>query len=440
MISFRNARLARVGRTLIDHIDWQIHAGQKIGLTGANGSGKSTLFALLRGDLSVESGDLDMPAAWRMGHVMQETPALPTPALEFVLQGDTELCDVEADLREAEATHDGTRIALAHERLQHIDGYAARARASAILAGLGFSQADLQRAVAEFSGGWRVRLNLARALVSRADLLLLDEPTNHLDLDAVLWLEGWLRTYPGTLLVISHDREFLDAVVGYVANIEQQQLRVYSGGYSDFERQRAERLAQQQATFQRQQREIAHLQSFVERFRAKATKARQAQSRLKALDRMERVAAVQAESPFSFRFAAPEHAPDPALQLEKVQAGYRASDSTSDDEADEVQGVTVRVVLDQVQITLRPGSRVGVLGRNGAGKSTLMKLLSGEMPPLHGVRREGRGLCLGYFAQHQLEQLREEYSPLWHLQKIAPEVREQDLRDFWADLIFGVSR
>ncbi len=413
MISFRGVRLARAGRSLIEGIDWQIHTGQKIGLTGANGCGKSSLFALLRGELGADAGDLDMPPRWRVGHVMQETLALPAAALEFVLDGDTELRAVEAELAAAEAAHDGERIGLAHDHLHTIDGYAARARAGTVLAGLGFSAADLARPVAEFSGGWRVRLNLARALVSRADLLLLDEPTNHLDLDAVLWLENWLRGFPGTLIVISHDREFLDGVVTQIAHIEQQRLRLYAGGYSDFERQRAERLAQQQATYARQQREIAHLRAFVDRFRAKATKARQAQSRLKALDRIEVVAAVQVDSPFHFEFAAPERTPDPALELEAVRAGYGS-----------------QVVLDGLKLALRPGSRLGVLGRNGAGKSTLMKLLAGDLAPLSGVRREGRGLAIGYFAQHQLEQLRPEESPLWHLTRLAPNVREQELRDF----------
>jgi len=413
VISFRGVRLARAGRSLIEGIDWQIHTGQKIGLTGANGCGKSSLFALLRGELGADAGDLDMPPRWRVGHVMQETLALPAAALEFVLDGDTELRAVEAELAAAEAAHDGERIGLAHDHLHTIDGYAARARAGTVLAGLGFSAADLARPVAEFSGGWRVRLNLARALVSRADLLLLDEPTNHLDLDAVLWLENWLRGFPGTLIVISHDREFLDGVVTQIAHIEQQRLRLYAGGYSDFERQRAERLAQQQATYARQQREIAHLRAFVDRFRAKATKARQAQSRLKALDRIEVVAAVQVDSPFHFEFAAPERTPDPALELEAVRAGYGS-----------------QVVLDGLKLALRPGSRLGVLGRNGAGKSTLMKLLAGDLAPLSGVRREGRGLAIGYFAQHQLEQLRPEESPLWHLTRLAPNVREQELRDF----------
>ncbi|MDP1957839.1 MAG: ATP-binding cassette domain-containing protein, partial [Rhodocyclaceae bacterium] len=349
------------------------HPGWKIGLTGANGSGKSSFFALLRGELHPESGDLEMPAVWRVGHVAQETPPLPAPAIEFVLDGDTELRAVEAGLAVAEATHDGHRIAELHTRLQDIEGYAAKARAAEILAGLGFAEADHGRAVAEFSGGWRVRLNLARALVARADLLLLDEPTNHLDLDAVLWLESWLKSFPGTLVMISHDRDFLDAVVGQILHIDGGQMKLYGGNYSTFERTRAERLALQQAMYVKQQREVAHLHTYIERFRAKASKARQAQSRLKALARMELISAAHVDTPFEFRFREPEGFSDPLLTLEDVSVGY---------------GDTA--LLEQIRLTLRPGSRIGLLGRNGAGKSTLVKLLAGQKSALAGRRLEGR--------------------------------------------------
>ncbi|MDP1605790.1 MAG: ATP-binding cassette domain-containing protein [Rhodocyclaceae bacterium] len=413
MILLRKLAFARAGKALVTDASLQLHPGWKIGLTGANGSGKSSFFALLRGELHPESGDLEMPAVWRVGHVAQETPPLPAPAIEFVLDGDTELRAVEAGLAVAEATHDGHRIAELHTRLQDIEGYAAKARAAEILAGLGFAEADHGRAVAEFSGGWRVRLNLARALVARADLLLLDEPTNHLDLDAVLWLESWLKSFPGTLVMISHDRDFLDAVVGQILHIDGGQMKLYGGNYSTFERTRAERLALQQAMYVKQQREVAHLHTYIERFRAKASKARQAQSRLKALARMELISAAHVDTPFEFRFREPEGFSDPLLTLEDVSVGY---------------GDTA--LLEQIRLTLRPGSRIGLLGRNGAGKSTLVKLLAGQKSALAGRRLEGRHLKIGYFAQHQMELLRPDESPLKHLVRQEPLTREQELRDY----------
>jgi ATP-binding cassette, subfamily F, member 3 len=413
MILLRKLAFARAGKPLVTEASLQLHPGWKIGLTGANGCGKSSFFALLRGELHAESGDLEIPAVWRIGHVAQDTPALPAPALEFVLDGDSELRAVEAALAQAEADHDGHRIGELHTRLQDIGGYAAKARAAEILAGLGFAEADHRRAVADFSGGWRVRLNLARALVARADLLLLDEPTNHLDLDAVLWLENWLKSFPGTLVMISHDRDFLDAVVGQILHIDAGQMKLYSGNYSTFERTRAERLALQQAMHEKQQREVAHLHAYVERFRAKASKARQAQSRLKALARMELISAAHVDTPFSFRFREPEGVSDPLLSLEEVAVGY---------------GETA--LLDKIRLTLRPGSRIGLLGRNGAGKSTLVKLLAGEKSALAGRRLEGRHLKIGYFAQHQMELLRPDESPLRHLVRQEPLTREQELRDY----------
>jgi ATP-binding cassette subfamily F protein 3 len=416
MILLRKLAFARAAKVLVTDASLQLHPGWKIGLTGANGCGKSSFFALLRGELHAEAGDLEFPATWRVGHVAQDTPALATAALDFVLDGDTELRAVEAALVAAEAAHDGHHIAELHTRLQDIDGYVAKARAAEILDGLGFSQADHRRAVADFSGGWRVRLNLARALVSRADLLLLDEPTNHLDLDAVLWLESWLKSFPGTLLMISHDRDFLDAVLGVngqILHIEAGGMRLYGGNYSTFERTRAERLALQQAMHLKQEREVAHLHAYIDRFRAKASKARQAQSRIKALERMELISAAHVDTPFSFAFREPEGFSDPLLQLDDAAIGY---------------GDTA--LLEQVRLTLRPGSRIGLLGRNGAGKSTLVKLLAGEKSALAGRLLTGRHLKIGYFAQHQMELLRPDESPLKHLARQEPLTREQELRDY----------
>jgi ATP-binding cassette subfamily F protein 3 len=413
VICFRNLRLARGARTLIEGASLQLFPGWKIGLTGANGSGKSSLFALLRGQLLADAGELELPPGWTIAHVAQETPPLQQAAIEYVLDGDTELRRIEAGVSEAEAAHDGVRIAELHARMQEIGAYAARSRAAALLGGLGFAPTDAGRAVAEFSGGWRMRLNLAQALMCRSDLLLLDEPTNHLDLDAVIWLEQWLREYRGTLLLVSHDREFLDACVDHIAHIEQGRLALYNGAYSDFERQRGERLAQQQALFERQQREIAHMEDYIRRFRAKATKARQAQSRIKALERMERISAAHVDTPFTFAFRPAPPAPDPLLQIEEGATGYEG-----------------RNVLEGVELVLRPGERVGLLGRNGAGKSTLVKLLAGKIALTTGLRREGKGLVPGYFAQHQIETLRAEDSPLQHMTRLDPEAREQDLRDY----------
>ena len=413
MIQFKQLTLVRGLKTLIQAASLQLHPGHKVGLTGANGAGKSSLFALLRGEMQLESGDLAMPASWVIAHVAQETPALAMPAIEFVLDGDVELRQVEAALAVAEANHQGEVMAELHHRLLDIEGYSAKARAAELLTGLGFSQANLQQAVATFSGGWRVRLNLARALMCRSDLLLLDEPTNHLDLDAVIWLEGWLQSYRGTLLLISHDRDFLDAIVNHIAHIEQQTLTLYRGGYSDFERQRAEKLALQQALFEKQQRKVSHLQSYIDRFRVQATKARQAQSRIKALERMEMISAAHVDSQFNFEFRAPLAAPDPLLVLDDMAVGY--------------QGVAL---IKHIVLAIRPGERIGLLGRNGAGKTTLIKLLAKELAALSGKRVEGKDLNIGYFAQHQLEQLRLDESPLQHMMKLDPLTREQEHLNF----------
>ncbi len=409
MIQFRNLTLTRGVKVLLEAASFQLHPGHKVGLTGANGAGKTSLFALLRGELQPEVGDLEMPPNWIIAHVAQETPALSQPALEFVLDGDEELREIESALIAAEANHEGEKIAELHHRLSDIEGYSAKARASALLDGLGFTQADLARPVSDFSGGWRVRLNLARALMCRSDLLLLDEPTNHLDLDAVIWLEGWLREYRGTLLLISHDRDFLDAVIDHVLHIEQQRITLYRGGYSDFERQRAEKLALQQAMYEKQQRKVAHLHSYIDRFRVQATKARQAQSRIKALERMELISAAHVDSQFNFEFRPPVSAPDPLLVLDDVDAGY------SD-----------KPILNKIVLAIRPGERIGLLGKNGAGKSTLIKLLAKELKALNGKRVGGKDLKIGYFAQHQLEQLRPHESPLQHMLRLDPLTREQE--------------
>ena len=413
VIQFQNLSFARGARRLVEDATLQLHAGWRVGVVGPNGSGKSSLFALLRGELAPEAGDSRMPRQWRIASVAQETSASSQPALEFVLDGDIELRNTEAALRAAEQSHDGLAVAAAHARIEAVDGYAAPARAASLLAGLGFAAGDLARSVAEFSGGWRMRLNLAQTLVSRAELLLLDEPTNHLDLDAVLWLERWLASYPGTLLLVSHDREFLDACITHVLHIDDRRLVTYAGNYSEFEQQRAAKLAVQQATYEKQQREIAHMSRFIARFRAKASKARQAQSRLKALDRLERIAAAHVDMPFDFEFGAPERASDPLIALSEVTAGHGE-----------------RVVLEDVELSLRPGARVGLLGPNGAGKSTLIRVLAGELGPISGERTSGQGLSIGYFAQHQLEQLDEKASPLAHLAAASPQAREQDLRNF----------
>jgi len=409
LIQFKQLTLTRGTKILIQGASLQLHPGHKVGLTGANGAGKSSLFAMLRGEIHPETGDFEMPASWVVAHVAQETPALPMPAIEFVLDGDAELREIEAALTAAETNHQGELIAELHQRLTDVDGYSAKARAAELLSGLGFSQAALQQPVATFSGGWRVRLNLARALMCRSDLLLLDEPTNHLDLDAVIWLEGWLQSYRGTLFLISHDRDFLDAIVNHIAHIEQQTLTLYRGGYSDFERQRAEKLALQQAMFEKQQRKVAHLQSYIDRFRVQATKARQAQSRIKALERMEMISAAHVDSQFSFEFRAPIATPDPLLVLDGMSVGYGT-----------------QPLISNIELAVRPGERIGLLGKNGAGKTTLIKLLAHELESLSGKRVEGKDLKIGYFAQHQLEQLRPDESPLQHMIKLDPQTREQE--------------
>jgi ATP-binding cassette subfamily F protein 3 len=413
MIRIQNLTLQRGPQRLLEDAELTLHAGQKAGLIGANGAGKSTLFALLRGELTPDGGSCDLPADWRVAHMRQEIETLERVAVDYVLDGDFLLRRVQRDLQAAEAAQDGTTLARLHAELDSADGYTADARARKLLAGLGFSNEQMDRPVGDFSGGWRMRLNLAQALMCPSDLLLLDEPTNHLDLDAILWLEDWLKGYPGTLVLISHDRDFLDAVVDHIAHIEQCKLTVYRGGYSAFERARAERLAQQQQAYEKQQAQRAHMEKYIARFKAQATKARQAQSRIKALERMEELSAAHVDSPFDFVFRESQKISSPLLDLSEARLGY---------------GETT--ILEKVKLQLTPGARIGLLGPNGAGKSTLIKNLSGELQPLSGRLVRGENLVVGYFAQHQLDSLDSKASPLLHLQRLAPAEREQTLRDF----------
>jgi len=413
MLIFRDLSLRRGGRVLVEGVELRIHAGMKVGLTGANGTGKSSLFALIRGELQADTGELRIATRLTIAHVAQETPDSGQAAIEYVMDGDPELRALQARIRAAESDGDGHRLGALHAALEAIDGYSARPRAARLLHGLGFLPDQDEIPVDRFSGGWRMRLNLARALMCRSDLLLLDEPTNHLDLDAVLWLEDWLRRYRGTLLLISHDREFLDRVCGHILHIEGRRVRLYAGNYSAFERQRAEYLAGQQAAFVRQQREITHIEAFVRRFRAKATKARQAQSRLKALERMERIAPAHVDSPFHFAFRPPERLPDPLLCLERIAAGYAGAP-----------------VLEGVDLRLHPEQRIGLLGHNGAGKSTLVKLMAGTLEPMAGERRPARDLRVGYFAQHQVDQLDPRASAIQHLQALDRSASELGLRSY----------
>jgi ATP-binding cassette subfamily F protein 3 len=411
LIRLSQLTLRRGAKVLLEQTDLALNPGDHAGLIGANGSGKSSLFALLRDELHADKGDLDMPKHWRIAHVAQETPALERPAVEYAIDGDTKLRALEAEL---EATHDGTRMAELHAALADADVYTVKPRAQALLLGLGFKPEELERPVSSFSGGWRMRLNLAQALMTPSEVLLLDEPTNHLDLDAIIWLEEWLRRYPGTLIVISHDRDFLDGVVKTIVHIDQKKLRRYTGDYSSFEVQRAQQVVLTQHLIEKQTRERAHLQSFIDRFRASATKARQAQSRMKMLAKMEDLAPLHVAAPFSFEFRDPERSPDPLLVLEAVNAGYGE-----------------KLVLQDVHLSLRSGERIGLLGVNGAGKSTLVKTIAGTLVPLSGNLVLNKGVKVGYFAQHQVEMLRDEESPLWHLKRIADsKVREQDLRDY----------
>ena len=413
MIKLQNLSVRRGIRLLFESVNLTINPGRKVGLTGANGTGKSSLFALLQDQLQADHGSVSFPPQWVTAHVAQETPATDISALDYALQGDAEYVQLQTALKQAEADHDGAKQSELHDRLAIIDAYTARSRAGKLLHGLGFTAEQEDAPVASFSGGWRMRLNLAQALMCRSDLLLLDEPTNHLDLEAVYWLEEWLRTYQGTLVLISHDRDFLDRVVTQVCHIEHQAIKSYTGNYSAFELARAEHLANQQAAHQKQQREVAHIRSYINRFKAQATKARQAQSRIKALERMELIATAHVDSPFHFSFLPPTRLTTPLLSLDKIVVGY---------------GDTP--LLSGVKLSLAPGDRIGLLGPNGAGKSTLIKLIAGVLPPLQGKRKEGKDIRIAYFAQHQLEQLYVDDSPLKHLQRLDPKASEGDLRSF----------
>ena len=413
MIKLTGISLMRGSKVLLENASAQVFPGHKVALIGSNGCGKSSLFSLLRGELTLDAGECYVPEDWRIVSVAQETPATNRRAIDYVIDGDKHLRNLQAQLTEAEHQGNGEAIALLHGQLETAGAYNVDARAATILAGLGFSTEQLSAAVSDFSGGWRMRLNLAQALLCPSDLLLLDEPTNHLDLDAVIWLEKWLQRYAGTLLLISHDKAFIDSTVSGILSVEQQQLITYSGNYSAFETQKAERERLQNIEYEKQQAKVAHLESFITRFKAKASKAKQAQSRIKQLERMESLMPAHAASPFSFSFAEPSALPNPLVQMEGVQLGY-------DD----------HIVLSQVKLNLVPGSRIGLLGRNGQGKSTLIKLLAGAHAPKQGVFNTAKGLKVGYFAQHQLETLDPQASPILHLQRIDKRATEQQLRDY----------
>ena len=422
MLQALDVTFRRAERAIFEGLTFTVNAGHKVGVVGSNGVGKTTLFELIRGRLHPESGDLLRPRSWRVEHMAQDLAPSERPALEFVLDGHRALRRVEAELDAADPEGEPERVAELHMRFDDLGGYQAAAQAGAILHGLGFTPGEFKKPHAAFSGGWRIRLNLARTLMAPADLLLLDEPTNHLDLEATLWLEGWLRRFPGTLMVIAHDREFLDRATAHSLHIEEGRATLYRGGYSAFERQRADALARQQRQHQAQQREIAHLEQFIRRFRAKESKAKQAQSRIKALERMERVAAVRLRSPYSFAFGAPERMSHPLISLRDVALGYGG-----------------RPVISGISQSLLPGARIGVLGANGAGKSTFLKCLEGTLAPLSGEVVRGRHAEVGYFAQHQLEDLEQRHSPMQHIERAQPGWREQQARDYLGQWGFGAA-
>ena len=413
MIELKNLTLQRGLKVLLDKASLTVNPGQRVGLIGKNGTGKSSLFALIKGEIMQDGGDILIPKHWKLTAVAQETPALEVSALDYVLQGDTELQSFQAALNTAEAQNDGMKIAEYHAKLEEIDAYTAPARAAKLLNGLGFSQQEHGKSVKAFSGGWRMRLNLAQALMCRADLLLLDEPTNHLDLETVLWLENHLASLPCTQIIISHDRDFLNAATTQTVELSNQKLTLYGGNYDFYQNERAQRLAQQQAAYIKQQAHTQHLQSFIDRFKAKATKAVQAQSRMKALAKLERIAPAHLDSEFSFEFESPAHLPNPLLKLDQADLGY--GDTT---------------VLHGISLSLESGARYGLLGVNGSGKSTFIKALAGELDLQAGQMVKSDKLNIGYFAQHQLDTLRDDQSPVWHIQQLSPEVREQEIRNF----------
>lgn len=413
MLQAINLGIRRGTKLLFEETSFQIHPGQKVGLTGANGTGKSSLFSLILKQLHADAGDCTYPDFWVVAHVAQQLADSKQQAIEFVLDGDVELRQVQQAIKTAEENDDGIKVATLHTQLDNIDGYTANSRASQLLAGLGFHTHDETRAINEFSGGWQMRLNLAKALMCRSDLLLLDEPTNHLDLDTIIWLESWLSAYRGTLLLISHDRDFLNNICTHIAHLEQQKIQLYNGNYSAFEHIRAERLANQQSQFIKQQRNIAHIESYISRFRAQATKAKQAQSRLKALERMQTIAPAHVDSPFHFSLFEPEKIPNSLLHMEAIDAGYG-----------DVK------ILKNVDFQLLPGDRIGLLGPNGAGKSTFIKVLANQLKIQSGEYILAKETKIGYFAQHQLEQLHNDHTPIEHLQQIDNKAREADLRNY----------
>ncbi|MCY6413755.1 ATP-binding cassette domain-containing protein [Acinetobacter sp. VNH17] len=423
MIQFDQVSLRRGGRVLFQKASMQLHPGWKIGLTGVNGAGKSTLFAALLGDLVADEGNLSRPAVWTVAHMAQEIKALEMPALDFVLSGDEEYWQIQEKLAHPEQLSNDD-LAKLHGRFDEIHGYAAPAKAAQLMAGLGFLDHQIRLNVASFSGGWRMRLNLARTLMSRSDLLLLDEPTNHLDLDAILWLEDWLKAYEGTLVLISHDRDFLDAITDHILHIENQELMLYTGNYSTFETTRSERLAQQQQAFEKQQETRAHLQKFIDRFKAKATKARQAQSRIKQLERMQQLAPAHVDTPFTFSFREPSKMSSPLLSLDMATIGYGD-----------------KIIAEKIRLQITPSSRIGLLGMNGAGKSTLIKTLVGDLPLLAGERKASELLNIGYFAQHQMDALDANASPMLQLARIADkQISEASLRAFLGGFGFSGER
>ena len=423
MLTLSNLAIRRGTKVLFEQVSFKVHRGNRVGVTGANGCGKSSLFALILNQIQSDAGDLSYPTKTIIAHVAQETPATQKSAIEYALDGDVELRAVQEKLLRAEENDDGAAQAECHSRLDEIDAYTSESRAGKLLLGLSFKVEQLNNPVSSFSGGWRMRLNLAQALMCRSDLLLLDEPTNHLDLDAVIWLEQWLLSYTGTMLLISHDRDFLDKVTSHIMHIEQQSAQLYTGNYSSFEKLRAERLALQQSQYEKQQREVEHIESFIRRFKAKASKAKQAQGRVKALERMEMISAAHIDSPFNFSFFKPEKLPNPLLSLDDISVGYG-----------DVQ------ILNEASISLLPGDRIALLGHNGAGKSTLIKLLAGELKQQQGDFEQSSELNIGYFAQHQLEQLDMQASALLHLQRLDPKLTEQQIRSYLGGFNFHGDR
>jgi ATP-binding cassette subfamily F protein 3 len=413
MIYINNLEIMRGTTTLLQEATATIYPHKRVGLVGRNGCGKSTLFAAIKGELAPENGEIIVPSGWVISSVAQETPGLDRSAVDYVMDGDKKYRSLQRKMQDAEEKHNGMAIAEIHSELENIGAYTIKSRAETLLTGLGFSREEYTKPVKNFSGGWRMRLNLAQALLCPSDLLLLDEPTNHLDLDTVIWLEDWLKNYQGTLIIISHDRDFLDNICTHIIHMENQKLNMYTGNFSGFEEERAQKIKLQQALYEKQQAQLSHLQAFVDKFRYKATKAKQAQSRLKAMEKMERIVLAHYDSPFSFEFRDSPELPQTLVRMEKLNAGY--PDKT---------------VLTDVKINLVPGSRIGLLGRNGAGKSTFIKTIAGILPPLGGTVEIAKGIRVGYFAQHQLEYLDDEGTPLSHLTRLAENHKELELRSF----------